>query len=470
MESQFDEADVVIRNAYLVTMDTGRRVFQSGALAVKNGRIIAIGSDRDVEARFTGLQTIDAAGSVVHPGFIDNHNHLCLHNMRWAYPEIPDLPHTPDPRAKSYWDICADEIEYAGSKLASLEMARNGTTCFLEAGTLTTPDAGAKAVEDVGIRGVLGDPFIFDVHEASVPEIERYPLDVQRAFNSLGSELKRNRDPDGLVRGHVNLRGMASASKDLELAAIDLAQEHGVVLNQHQSYHPNDTGSDDQLRGSHPLVYLREIGALRKNCTFAHMNILRDDEIDPIAESSMSVVWCPAASMLHAVGGTFHGRHAELYAQGVNVALGCDSANWTTAFDMAEQMVLAMLTARDKTGQIGLITAEDVLTMATINGAKAVGLQDEIGSLEVGKRADLVIRHDNLPEAQPGMDPIRSFVLSTRSKSIDKVMVNGEVIVDNGHSTKVDEEEVYARSRESSRWLSERWTIPPLSPRWHPIA
>ena len=108
--------------------------------------------------------------------------------------------------------------------------------------------------------------------------------------------------------------------------------------------------------------------------------------------------------------------------------------------------------------------------MATINGAKAVGLQDEIGSLEVGKRADLVIRHNNLPEAQPGMDPIRSFVLSTRSKSIDKVMVNGEVIVDNGHSTKVDEEEVYARSRESSRWLSERWTIPPLSPRWHPIA
>lgn len=464
-----DHADILITNAYLITMDPSRRVFQTGAIAIKNGRIIGIGADRVVATQFKADKSIDAAGSAVHPGFIDNHNHLCLHNMRWAYPELPDPYHTPDPKAKSYWDLCADEIEYTGSKLASLEMARNGTTCFLEAGTLTTPDAGAKAIEDIGIRGILGDPFIFDVHEASVPMIERYPFDPQRAFNSLGSELHRNRHSDALVKGHVNLRGMASASAELELAAVALAQEHGVVLNQHQSYHPKDTSNDDQLRGSHPLVHFSEIGALKKHCTFAHMNIIRDDEVNPIVDSCMSVVWCPAASMLHGVGGTFHGRHAELYAQGVNVALGSDSSNWTTAFDIGEQMVLAMLTARDKTGQIGLITAEDVLTMATINGAKAAGLEKEIGSLEIGKRADLVIRHNNLPEAQPGIDPIRSFVLSTRSKSIDKVMVDGKLIIDKGQSTMTDEEEVYARSREASSWLSKRWTLPSPSSLWQPI-
>ena len=104
--------------------------------------------------------------------------------------------------------------------------------------------------------------------------------------------------------------------------------------------------------------------------------------------------------------------------------------------------------------------------MATINGARAVGLADSIGSLEVGKKADLVIRHDQLPEANPGADPIRSVVQSSRSKSIDKVIVNGKVIVDGGHSTLVDEPEVYARSREVTRDLIQRWNMVPATHRW----
>jgi len=166
------------------------------------------------------------------------------------------------------------------------------------------------------------------------------------------------------------------------------------------------------------------------------------------------------------VQGTVLGKHAELYNQGANVALGCDSANWSTAFDIGDQMILAILTARDKTGQVGMMAAEDSLTMATINGARAVGLADRIGSLEVGKLADLVVRHESLPEALPGADPIRSMVQSSRSKSIDIVMVNGEVIVEKGHSIRVDEEEVYARSREATRELMKRWDSSPLSPRW----
>ena len=170
--------------------------------------------------------------------------------------------------------------------------------------------------------------------------------------------------------------------------------------------------------------------------------------------------------MLHGVQGTFQGRHAELYRQGVNVALGCDSANWSTAFDIGDQMIFGMLTARDKTGKVDALAAEDVLTMATINGAQAVGLADRLGSLEVGKRADLVIRREDLPEAQPGVDLIRSMVHSSRSKSIDTVIVNGQVIVEGGHSTRVDEEVVYARCREVTHELIRRWDASPLAPRW----
>lgn len=461
-----DNVDILVRHAYVITMDSERRVYPNGAVAIKGALIVAVGTDRQLAQAFRSAKTIDAHGAVVHPGFVDCHMHVCLHNQRWATPELANKDKRAARAGKSYWDLCVDETEFAGSRLASLEMARNGTTCFLEAGTLMTPDVGAAAVEEIGIRALLGDPFVFDIEGVGGPALERIPFNPRRAFEVLGTELKRNSDPDALVRGHVSLRGMASATDELELAAKALADANGTVLNQHQGYRNEDAANDDRLRGRHPLAHFREIGVLGENCTFAHMNIIREDEVVPIVESRMSVVWCPAASMLHGVQGTFLGRHAELYQQGVNVALGCDSSNWSTAFDIGDQMLLAMLTARDKTGRVGALAAEDVLTMATINGARAVGLADRIGSLEVGKRADLVVRHEGLPEAQPGIDPVRSVVQSSRSKSIDIVVVNGKVIVEKGHSTRVDEEEVYARSREATRQLMKRWDLPPLSPRW----
>ena len=458
--------DLLVRNAYLITMDPERRVYRSGALAIDGADIVALGPDLEVAPHFRPARNIDAHGAPVHPGFVDNHTHVCLHNMRWAYAEIADSASQDLREGKPFWDLCVDEIEYAGSRLACLEMARNGTTCFLEAGTLMEPDVGAAAVEAIGIRALLGDPFVFDIEGTGGPVTERLPFNPRRAFDVLGTELKRNADPEVLVRGHVNLRGMASATDELLLEAKRLADESGTVLNQHHGYTEVDAANDDRIRGRHPLVHFREIGVLGENCTFAHMNIIRDDEVQPVVESGMSVVWCPAASMLHGVQGTFRGRHAELYRQGANVALGCDSANWSTAFDIGDQMVLGMLTARDKTGQVDALAAEDVLTMATINGAQAVGLADRLGSLEVGKRADLVIRREDLPEAQPGVDPVRSIVHSSRSKSIDTVIVNGQVIVEGGHSTRVDEKEVYARVREATRELIKRWDASPLAPRW----
>lgn len=166
------------------------------------------------------------------------------------------------------------------------------------------------------------------------------------------------------------------------------------------------------------------------------------------------------------IGGTTRGRHLELYRLGVNVALGCDSANWTSAFDVGEQAFIAILTAREKTGKPDALLAEDVLEMATLMGAKAVGLADQLGSLAVGKRADLVIRHTDLPEAWPDLDPVRSNICSSRSKSIDTVIVNGNVIVQNGHSTQVDEEELFAKSRETSTEVLKRMNRKPPVGHW----
>ena len=438
----------MVRNAYVVTMDSKRRTYPNGAVAVRAGTIVWVGPDREVAQRKRAHRTIDAHGAVVHPGFIDTHVHLIYHTMRWAHDDALDFEQAMAFHG-DFLGLVGDEEEHAGTRLACLELARNGTTCFLEANVIDTEGAAA-AVQEIGLRALIGDSGIKDIVSPD-ETFGRIKVSRQRSFDILGDQLKRRSDPDGLVQGVISLSGMGTASDELLLTAKAMADKHGVVLNMHQSYARADAEADDKRLGSHPLVHYEDIGLLGPNCTFAHVNIVREDEVAPIVESGMSIAWCPIASMMYGVGGTFRGRHHELYREGANIALGSDSANWTSGFNIGDQALLAVLTAREKTGRADALTAEDALKMATVNGARAVGMADRLGSLEVGKRADLVVRREDLPEAHPGLDPVRSVVYSSRSKSIDTVIVNGEVIIENGHSTRVDEEELYARAREASR-------------------
>ena len=167
---------------------------------------------------------------------MDNHTHVCLHNIGGPTQRSATTPTGASREGKSYWDLCVDETEYAGSRLACLEMARNGTTCFLEAGNSDGAGRRAAAVETIGIRALLGDPFVFDIEGTGGPVTERLPFKPRRAFDVLGTELKRNADPQALVRGHINLRGMASATDELQLAAKRLADDNGTILNQHHGY------------------------------------------------------------------------------------------------------------------------------------------------------------------------------------------------------------------------------------------
>jgi cytosine/adenosine deaminase-related metal-dependent hydrolase len=453
--------DLLVRNAYVLSMDEDRRVYPQGAVAIRGREIAAVGPERDVATSFQPDQTIDAHGAVVHPGFVEGHVHVTQHVFRFAFTG-----------ALSWGDLggfftdfhrfVEDEDEHASSLLACLEMARNGTTSFLEGcGSVLEPDAAAAAAEAVGIRASLADPFIWDTAPPNPAAADRIPLDRNRALAVLGKQLKRNANPTALVQGHVGVMGHGTASDELELAAKACADANGVVLNQHQSYMDADTGIDDRRHGRHPLIHYSELGLLDANATFAHMNVLREDELSPIATSGMSVVWCPTASMIYGVGGALCGRHLELIERGVNVALGSDAPNFAGSIDVGDQAFLAMLTARERTRRGDALEAEDVLSMATINGARALGWADRIGSLEPGKLADLVIRREDLPEAQPALDPVRGVVYSGRSKSVDTVIVDGKVIVANGHSTSVDERDVYERTAAAARGLLRRmgWSI-----------
>jgi cytosine/adenosine deaminase-related metal-dependent hydrolase len=438
-------------------MNPDRDVLRSTAVAITDGRIEAVGPDADVGEAYEPQRMLDARGCVVHPGFVDAHVHPTQHLIRFAFPDTFRY----DDTLGFYIDfilMLEDEDEYQGTRLACLEMARHGTTTFLEGcGSVLAPDAAAAAIDEVGIRGSLGDPYIWDLGgDWSARLKQRIPPDRRRALRMLGGQLARNKDAEARVRGHVAMTGHATASDELIEAARACADEHGVVLNQHQSYADTDTAEDDRVRGEHPLVHFSRLGLLSPGCTFAHMNVVREDEIDPIVDSGMAVVWCPSASMLWGCGGTIDGCHAELFRRGVTVALGSDASNFSGTLDVADQAFLALLTAREKMRQPDALLAEDVLEMSTLHGARAIGMEREIGSLEPGKRADLVIRRSDLPEAEPELDPVRQLVIATRSRGVDTVVVGGEVIVEHGRSTRVDEERAYADARAAAQRLLSR--------------
>jgi 5-methylthioadenosine/S-adenosylhomocysteine deaminase len=448
--------DLLIRNALVVTMNAARDIVPAGFVAISDGRIQAVGSDGGALA-FDPVRSLDARGAAVHPGFVDAHVHPTQHLIRFAFPESFRYEDTLEFYIDFILSLTFDD-EYVASSLACLEMARNGTTTFLEGcGSVLEPDAAAAAIEEIGLRGSLGDPYVWDIGGAWGERLRpRVAIDRKRALRILGGQLARNRNGSSRVRGHVALTGHATASAELLLAAKTCAEENGVILNMHQSYAPSDTGADDELRGEHPLVHFERLGALSPASTFAHMNVVRDDELEPIVRSGMSVVWCPSASMLWGCGGTISGPHLELIRRGVPVALGSDASNYSGTLDVADQGFLALLTARERTQRSDALLADDVLALCTVNGARALGLDAELGSIEVGKLADVVIRRSDVPEAAPGLDPLRELVLAARSRTVDTVIVGGEVIVEHGRSTRVDEAQLRAQAASSARGLLKR--------------
>jgi 5-methylthioadenosine/S-adenosylhomocysteine deaminase len=471
-------ADLIIRHGYIITMDDAGRIYEDGAIAIRGGRILALGDDAEIAARFEAKRMVDAGGAPVHPGFVECHLHASFQIFRGALPDQLSEGDAFDTFESVFFNTVNDEEEYLSVLLACMEMVRNGTTCFLEAGTVLAPEMAARAAKEVGIRAILGDAFIWDqpqgfaqgmldgAHEAGCPacaaqarvrtELARAPKTRAEALERMGGELARNADPEALVTGHVAILGLGTASEELMMEAKACADKAGVVLNLHQSYSPADTAADRDRFGKDPLLHLHDIGFLDRNVTFGHANHLTDAECDALLDRGTSIAWAPAASMMWGHGGCFDGRHAELWRRGANIALGSDSANWSNDFDLWRQAGLAVLTAREAHGDRGYLIAEDGLHMATRGGARAVGMEDRIGSLEVGKRADIVVHTLDRPEMIPVTNMIRNLFYASRSKSVHTVIIDGKIVLEDGRFVALDERRLLAEINKAAQALLAR--------------
>ena len=452
--------DILIHNGQIITMDPERGIYRPGAVAVSGSRIVEVGSDADLRRRYDAKETLDAEGGIVHPGFIDAHNHVVHTSCRGVFPNVRDT----GPSSVNFADWKAGvtgEDEAAATAMACLEMLRGGFTMFIEPGSLFSTEAAAEAVERVGMRALFAPLYLWDKRETfeAVPTLvspsltARAPVDLDRSLSQLDVELHRNSDPDALVRGYVFLYGLGTASPELLQAAHTCARDNDVPLFLHSGYVPEEGDIYRAMTGTSQLVHLRELGVLDERTVIVHANVLDDDEEIAVQETGSRIVWCPAAFFSLGLAQVAEFRMAERHRRGVPVSLGTDAARDSTPGDTILAAHFAAQTYQDP------LSPGALLEMQTINAAAAAGMDAELGSLESGKRADVVVRSAWAAESYPANNPLHLLALTMGTGSVDTVLVNGEVVFSGGRSLRVDESEVYMTVSDSVAARADRLGI-----------
>jgi len=408
-----------------------------------------VGPDHEVAKRYTSDRILNAAGGIAHPGFIEAHTHISMHLTRETFPDALDSTSYFSSLISSLNKLTPED-EYASALLAAAEMLRSGVTTFADAGTVMDTESASQAIELSGCRGLLADPFIWDIEDHEwTSGLRRFACDEASALERLGGQLWRN-EAEGLVRGHIALWGMATASDRLMLEAKARAEEAGVAVTLHQSMEPRDVARDHARLGCSPLVHFKEIGFLGRNVSLAHMNYLTSEDKDALEGSGASIVWVPGNFLFYSLPRHTRSPIPELISRQVNLAFGTDVAK---AWGYGEQGLLGYLAVRAD-GEF--LPAESLLDIATIGGAQSVAMSEEIGSIEPNKLADIVIRDPRLPELHPGLHRVRNTMLGVRSKGVLTVIVNGEIVLEDGRLTRFDEDEAFRVSHERARALAER--------------
>ena len=443
--------DLLLRHGRVITMDRERRILVDGAVAVSGGSIAMAGPDREVSAAVDAATVRDLAGALVHPGLVDAHAHAGSSELsRGLAPKDHADYGAVDERL---FASRSPETDYLGALLSCMEMVRNGVTAYADTGGSFFLEETVRAVEQVGMRGMPGHVVLDanpsvpgrDTSSGAMSEEEGEMLlaptrvCVERLEDQLARYPFRG---GGRVRGAVTMYGCMRCSDELLVEAQALARRAGAPMIMHQSWDPEEAAVSEALYGRRPIQHLADLGVLDNNLTLVHMNQLDPSEAELAAQAGVRVVHCPAASLRRGMGAVRSGCFPEMLAMGAPVALGSDG--YSGRRDLLRQAYLAAVGFREFRGEMPTLTGEAVLEMATRHGAAALNLEDEIGSIEEGKRADLVIHSLDRPEAYPRFkDPVDNLVYFRGSSTVDTVFVDGEAVLDGGRFTRFDAEQAY---------------------------
>jgi 5-methylthioadenosine/S-adenosylhomocysteine deaminase len=435
---------LLIRGGIVVTMNDRFDVVD-GDVSVKDGRIAAIGpavaSPHD--------HVIDARGGYVLPGLIQTHIHLCQTLFRGYADDLPLM----DWLRTRVWPMEAAHTPAtlrAATRLATTELLAGGTTAVLTMETVHDTDVVFQAVAESGLRATIGKCMMdFD---AQVPA--RLQEETQRSIDeSVAIRARWDGAENGRLHAAFAPRFAVSCSRELLEAVAALADQYHALVHTHASESRDEIAIVKKISGGLTnLEYLASLRLASPQLCAAHCVWADDREQQLLADHDVKVMHCPGSNLKLGSGVA---PVPEMRARGITVSLGADGAACNNRLDRFEEMRLAAVLQAMRT-QPGILPARDVVWMATRAGARTLGLEDDIGSLEVGKRADVIVVDRDRPHLAPGPDPYSTLVYAARGSDVRTTIVDGHVLVDDFAPLRVDRREIVSDARTAARELASR--------------
>jgi cytosine/adenosine deaminase-related metal-dependent hydrolase len=457
--------DTVVAGGWLLTMNPQRVMYRAGAVAIDGGVIVEVGQRADLLTRYEPRRLIDAPDGVITPGLVNGHRHL----LCCAKGAMPEGGQTLDALRRFIYPSFAALTEqdmYVHAQHAAAEMIRFGTTLFEEPGC-NHLDAVLEALASSGIRARTG-PWTWDqagpAGAADLPDWLR--MDAKAALRRLADGVEQVRKfGHPRIRDAVTIEGVGTCSDELNRGAAELARDAESLFVVHKSTSEREVELELATFGHRPVEHMHEIGALNERTLLNHMTSLDDRDVRFVADAGARISQNPSSALKLAKGTTQTGKWPELLAAGVPMALGTDAENVSNHQDICRSMQLAALLPRDARRDPGAVTAEQAVEMATISGAAALWMDDETGSLEHGKQADLVVFDTADFDWRPLHNPVANLVYGVTGHSVDTVLVGGDVLLDHKKLTRVDEDELREQVEQINRRVLREIGIDP-QPQW----
>ncbi len=447
-----NEHDILIEKGTIITLDDGGTIFPSGYLQVHGDRIAVIGAgEAPAELRQSSQTILDATHMAILPGMVNSHSHLFQSFIRGLADDKPLL----DWLKSCIWPVAqhmtGEDCALAGM-VGLIENLRSGATAVIDHQYIhadpTNDDGVVRAGREIGVRLLLARGWAdMNYHPALMESPDRIISETTRIFEQYHGKA------DGRIRVEFGPLIPWGCSDEMMLKTYALAQQWGVGTHIHVAETKREVEVNLDSRGRRHVEWLADLGILGPDVQLVHSVWLNDHELDLVAERAAVVVHCPVSNMYLASGTA---RLRDMLKRGIQVALASDGSGSNNSQDMMEVLKTTALLAKASTMDPMAVFPQDVLRMACRGGALAFGLPDQIGSLEAGKKADIVLVDLNTPFAMPVHNAVSALVYNQNCGSVDTVLVDGRILMQGKQVLVIDEKAVLNEARTACEKLFER--------------
>jgi 5-methylthioadenosine/S-adenosylhomocysteine deaminase len=441
-----ENADLVILGGTVVTMDRQRRVFTDGAVALRGDLIVAVGAGTEIEDRYEAAKKIDARGAIVMPGLINGHAHAAMSLFRGMADDLS----LEDWLDKYIFPAEArnvnEEFVVWGTRLGILEMLRGGITTYAD--MYYFEDAVARVTKEAGMRGVLGETII------DFPAPDNKTFAEARAYTQKFLDHWKG---DPLITAAAAPHSIYTCSEKTLQDSAALARRNGAPILMHIAEAPFELEQSRAKHGLSPVAYLERAGILGPDVIGAHCIWVDADDISILAHFNVGCIHNPSSNMKTAAGVM---PVVDMLQSGEAIGLATDGAASNNSQDLFEEMDLAAKLQKIARRNPRSLPAEQVVEMATITGARALHLEKSIGSLEAGKKADLIIVNTGAPHAVPMYNAYSEIVYALKASDVRTVVVAGKIVMEDRRMLTLDEKEILAKAQEYKKKIETSMAAP----------